>query len=185
VRVINTPIEAQYRVYYAIHLNHYSYPWGGTTYNKLLVTEYPNYDLSSVTFTQASTAKFLYPRLVGNPTYVDGVAEGHFFLWNSHAADTTTINSYTVTLIKTPNVSDNETTLGIDAETLTANNTIVAKGTLCLPIYMNIDHIKLSKNDKIILQIDYTDDGAGTVNIIHDNDSTLEDIKIKIPYKDT
>ena len=176
------PIEAQYVTYYGIHLDHYNYTWGGAAYNKLLVTEYPNEYLISTASTEAKTAKFLYPRLVGNPVYIDGVAEGHIVIWNSHAVNTTKIQSYTVSLLKTPDVADNETTLGTYANTITADNEITTENYLYLPVYMNVKKQELGVDEKLILEITYTDDGAGTPNISHENDSTLEDIKIKIPY---
>lgn len=169
-------------VYYGIQLDHYSYTWGGNTYNKLLTQDYPSEDLISTTSTQDTTANFLYPKLVGNPAYIDGIAEGHITVSNTHAADAMTISSYTVTLKKTDNVPSNETTLGAWANDISAGDNIVSAASyLTLPVYIDITKKKIDIDEKLIFCIEVTATG-GTLNIEHYNGSDPDDIKIKIPY---
>jgi len=185
------PIEGQYKTYYGIHLNHYSYTWGGTTYNKLLTDEYPSEELVSTASTQATSAAFLYPRLVGNPTYIDGVASGHITFFNGSSGASATLDDYTVSLIRTDNVPGNEVTIGSFTNTLTADNIIYKAGdfsadgtlsdTLVVPVYMVVDKKKVSVDEKIIIKITYNSTN-GTVWIGHYNGSDPDDIKIKIPY---
>ena len=188
---VTTPVEAQYVTYYGVHLNHYSYTWGGTTYHKLLTKEYPSEELQSTASTQTDTATFLYPRLVGNPTYIDGVAEGHITLFNSSSGASATLDDYTVTLKKTDDVPNNETTLGTYAYTPSGDNIIWKNGevsddgtksdTLVLPVYIPISKKKVDVDEKLLLTISYNSTN-GTVWIGHYNGTSPDDIKISIPY---
>lgn len=176
------PIEGQYETYYGVHLKHVSESWGGDSYNKLLTKEYYNSDVSSSVSTQSTEAKFLYPRLVGNPCMVDGVADGYITLGNTNATGAV-IDSYTVTLLKTDNVPNNETTLGSYAYTTGSSGTekILQNQTKKFPFFISISKKVITYNERIILKIEYTSTD-GTVYILHDNDSTYEDVKIRIPY---
>jgi len=188
------PIEASYKTYYGIHLNHYDYDWAGETYNKILTQEYPSDELVSTASTQASSAVFIYPRLVGNPCYIDGLAEGHFTLFNSSSAASSTVSTYTVSLMKTNDVPENETIIGTYTYTLTADNIIWKSGevsddgfnsdVLVLPIYMPIVEQRVDVDEKLLLKIEYTS-SSGTVWIGHYNGGDPDDIKFRIPYTPT
>jgi len=189
------PIEAQYETYYGIHLNHYTYTWGGSTYNKLLTQEYPSDELKSTTSTQTATADFLYSKLVGNPTYMDGVAEGHVTFFNSSSGASATIDDYTVTLYKTVDVPSSATVIGSYSVILSSDNIIAKVGTtwgkndggkdeddtLVVPVNIVITEKEIDINEKIFLRISYNSTN-GTVWIGHYNGSDPDDIKIKIPY---
>ena len=185
------PIEANYKTYYGIHLNHYSYTWGGVTYNKLLTQDYPSDELISTASTQSTTTDFLYPRLVGNPTYIDGVAEGHITLFNSNSSTSVTLDNFTVTLYKTDDIPNNESTVGTYSLVPSGDNIIWKTGevsddgtksdTLVLPVYMPISKKKVDVDEKLYLTISYSSTG-GTVWIGHYNGTDPDDIKIKIPY---
>jgi len=181
--VINFPIEAQYVVYYGIDLTHAVYTWAGTSYTKQLVTEYPSEELVSSVSTEDSTnARFLYPKLVGNPTYVDGVAEGHFTIANGHASEGIVVTNYTISLIKTNNVPNNETIIGTYQNSPSSMASISAGTYLTFPIAMNISKQKVDEDEKLILEIDLTITGSGQCDIQHYNGGNPDDIKIKIPY---
>jgi len=177
------PIEANYKTYYAIHLNHYSTAWAGNTYNKILVTEFPDENLVSTVTTNATSADFLYPRLITNKTYLDGVAEGHITLYNN-GSTTTTVTNFTVSLKKTDDVPNNETVLGSYTKSISADNNIASSNYLTLPFYMPIDKQTLNENEKLIFHIEYTTDSSDLC-ISHANDSSNIDIKIKVPYAPT
>ena len=182
------PIEAQYVTYYGIHLYHYSYPWGGNTYNKLLVTEFPNENLENKSVTSSNDVTFIYPRLVGNPVHVDGVAEGHITLYNNTAdvgggGSNVTINSYTVSLKKTADVPGAEEILGSYTHSLVTSNSLGGYQYLTLPVYIVIEKKKLEANEKILLNITFNSDGGGVPNISHALDPDNIDIQIKIPYQ--
>ena len=188
------PIEGQYQTYYGIHLRHYSYTWGGSTYNKLLTKEYPSEELKSAASSNTTTADFLYPKLVGNPAYMDGIAEGHITLFNSSSGASATIDDYTVTLYKTDNVPSNETQVGSYSQTLTSYNVAFKKDetdgdqgsdTLVLPIYMPINKKKIDVDEKLFLRITFSSAQSSDVWIGHYNGTDPDDIKIKIPYAPT
>lgn len=186
-------IEAQYEQYYGIHLNHYSDTWGGKTYNKMLTKEYPSEDLQSTASTQISEVTFLYPKLVGNPTYVDGIAEGHFTIYNSNSGASVTVTAYTVSLKKTDDVASNETILGAVTTNISTDNIILKSGTytdhingtggdlLVVPFYIPLSHQKIDYSERILLTLKFTSTG-GTPWIGHYNGGDPDDIKIKIPY---
>ena len=178
--MIRTPIEANYETYYAIHLNHYSTIWGGNTYNKILVTEMPSEDLISTSSTESTNVTFLYPRLISNKVYLDGVAEGHITIYNDtgSSSDVTTLN---ISLKKTEDVPSNEETLGSYTATLSADNTITDDNYLVLPFYITISEQTLEANEKLLFNIQFTSSTSG-LKISHALDSSLIDIKIKIPY---
>jgi len=174
------PIEANYKTYYGIHLNHYSTTWAGNTYNKILVTEFPDSNLVSTDTTNASSADFLYPRLISNKAYIDGVAEGHITLFNN-GSSSTTVTSFTVSLKKTDDVPSNETVLGSYTASISSDNSVAASGYLTLPFFMPIDKQTLDENEKMILHVEYVS-GSSDMCIAHANDSSNIDIRIKIPF---
>jgi len=180
------PIEANYKTYYAIHLNHWSETWGGVTYNKLLVKDFPDSNLVSTATTKASSIDFLYPRLVENKYILDGLAEGHFTLYNDNASTVTTVTAYTVSVKKTDDVPSNETILGSYTKNISSDNSVATRSYLTLPIYMttsNTPKISVDANEKLILHIEFT--GGSDLCISHANDSDNIDIEIKLPYAPT
>lgn len=174
------PIEANYKEYYGIHLNHYSTVWGGNTYNKIMVTDYPDANLVSTVTTMSGSARFLYPRVITNKCYVDGVAEGHITLYNT-GSTTTTCTYYSVSLIKTDDVPSNETTLGFYSATISSDNSMTTSSRyLTLPFFMSINKQVLNENEKILVYITHT--SGASVCISHANDSSNVDIRIKVPF---
>lgn len=161
----------------------------------MLTTDYPSEELKSEASTNSTNADFIYPRLVGNPTYIDGIAEGHFTLFNSDSGASVTVTDFTVTLKKTDNVPDNATTLGTYSNTISTENVITKTGdiwaevdggndeedTLVLPFYINIAKQKIDVDEKILLSIEVSATG-GTMWIGHYNGSDPDDVKLRLPY---
>jgi len=169
------------QTYYGVHLDHVNEIWGGNTYQKVLVQDYPFEELVSTPSTAASTVDFLYPHLIKNRYYLDGVAEGHFTVYNSHATNNMTVTAYTVTLLKTDDVPSNTETIGGYSNSISSNNVVAAKNFLSLPVFMNISKGFVDENQKLILRINVTS-SDGTLCICHDNDSVYEDVKIILPF---
>ena len=171
--------ERQYQTFYGIDLDHYEEVWAGTTYTKILVKDYPDSDLKSTVSTKTDSASFIYPMVYENVYYLDGIATGHITLYND-TGSATTVTDYTVTLKKTDDVPSNETVLGSYSHTLSTGSSITAADWLTLPIKINLNKQVIEANEKLILTISYT--CTDNIAISHENDSTLEDIKIKIPF---
>lgn len=167
-------------------LDHYNHSWGGVNYTTFLLTEFPDSNLVSTVTTKTTTMDFIYPRKIGQND-IDGVAEGHFTLYNSESSGTA-ITAYTITLYKTADIPTSMTALGSYTNTLSSDNFITAYNYLTLPIYMDITHDpdnpSLENDEKLVLRISYTSMGSN-VCICHANDSTSVDIKIKIPFAPT
>lgn len=119
-------------------------------------------------------------------------------MFNSSSAASATVDTFTVTLKKTDNTVDNETTLGTYSNTITTYNymskvnTTWLKGetgnavtdyedTIVLPFYIPVEEKKINVDEKLILTIAYTSTG-GTVWIGHYNGTDPDDIKLKVPY---
>ena len=164
-----------------------------------MTKEYPSEELKSSPSTNSTSADFLYPKLVGNPAYIDGIAEGQITLFNDSSNTTVTIDDYTVTLYKTDNVPSNETQIGTYSQTissyniLTPINTIwtVANGgnddedTLVLPVYMPISKKKIDVDEKLYLHIEFSTTSSTNIYIGHYNGTDPDDIKLNIPYAAT
>ena len=178
-------ITRQYQTYYGIHHYHHTESWAGTTYNKILVKEYPDSDISTSSYTINKDVSFLYPTLYKNRYYLDGTAEGHIKIYNTHSTTTYNVTSYTVTLKKTPNIPGDETTLGSQTETITSSNNVPPEDYIVLPIVMNINKQRVDENEKILLNIVFTGNDSSDLAVEHFNDSTIESIKIKLPYAPT
>jgi len=175
-------ITRQFQTYYAISLVHHVESWGGVDYNEILSTDYMDTDLISTVSTAASTLDFIYPSIYKNKYYLDGIATGHFTLYNNnHSTSTATVSSYTISLLKTEDVPLATTVLGSVTETLSSDNTIPPENYLTLPIFMILDKALVEAGEKLILRIEYTSTG-GDMCIMHDNDSTEEDTMIELPY---
>jgi len=177
-------VDRMYQTYYGVYLNHWSDTWGGNTYNEMLVKEYPNEYLSTTSVSIVSDITFMYPSLYKNKYYLDGQMEGHFTIYNQSSTTSYYVSSYTVELKKTNDVASNETVLGTYSNTISSNNTVPPEDYLTLPIYMNIEKQIVNPNERLLLNITFTETG-GTytyVGFSHWNDSSIPDIKIKVPY---
>lgn len=176
-------VTRMYTTYYGVDLNHYSDTWGGVTYNKILVKEYPNEFLSTVSNTlDDDSITFMYPTLYKNKYYLDGVAEGHLSIYNQHSTTTYQVTDFTVNIKKTDDVPNNETTIGTYTKTLSANNDVPPEDYLTLPIYINIEKQIVNPSERILLNLEITHNGGNDVGFSHWNDSSIPDLKIKIPY---
>ena len=170
-----------YQTYYGVHLHHWTEPWGGTNYNKFLVKDYLDADVySSPSTTGASAITFLNYGVYKNVYYLDGVAEGHFRLYNNHASDTTSLTSFTVTIQK---IDDAGTTtdLAAHSETLSSPSSIAAGQFVALPVRLNIDKAKIEADEKLALKLEISG-GNDKLVFYHDNSSSNNDIEIKLPY---
>ena len=177
-------ITRQYQTYYGIHLNHHEETWGGNTYNKILVKEYPHEDLSTTDTTDATSITFLLPQMYMYKYYLDGITEGWFTLYNQDTSNSATLDSFTVSLLKTEDVPNDETTLGSKTMSLSSDNTINASSYLKVPIFIFLDKQVVEAGNKLILKLEVSTTG-GDVVFSHANDSTNQDVKIKIPYAPT
>jgi len=143
-------IVAQYQTYYAVDLDHWWESWGGTLYNKILVKEMPDEEVSETTSTAVSsgTVVFIYPLLVSNKYYLDGIIDGHFKICNQSyygvGSNATNLTGYTVTLRKVDNVG-NETTLASVSTDFTYS---IATDYLAVPFYLNIINAEITENEK-------------------------------------
>jgi len=177
-------IVRQYQTYYGVHFNHHEEVWAGNTYNKLLVKEYPHQDISTTDTTDATEISFLLPQMYMYKYYLDGVTDGWFTLYNQDGSNSATLNSFTVSLIKTQDVPSAEVVLGSKTMSLTSNNTINASSYIKIPIFITLDKQVVEAGNKLILRITI-DTTGGDVVFSHANDSTNQDVKIKIPYAPT
>ena len=175
-------VTRQYKVYYGIFLNHWSDTWGGITYNEILVKEYPNEYLSAVSNSMVSDITFMYPSLYKNRYYLDGTLEGHLSIYNDSSTVTYTVTGYSVELRKTDDVPSNETVVGSYTGSLSANNTVVPEDYLTLPIYMNISKQLVEPNERLLLHMTFTGSDYTHLGFSHWNDSSIPDLKIKVPY---
>jgi len=175
-------ITRLYQTYYGVHLHHWTENWGGNAYNKFLVKDYLDADVySEPTSDGASAITFLNYGLYKNVYYLDGVAEGHFRLYNNHASDTTELTSFTVTIQK---IDDAGTTTDLAAhtETLSSPSSITAGQFVACPIRLNIEKAKIEASEKLLLKLEFSAGQNDKLIFYHDNSSTDEDVKIKLPY---
>lgn len=174
----------QYQTYYGVHLVHHSESWGGETYNKLLVKEFPNEYISTTSYTMGAISTFIYPTLVMNKYYLDGVASGHVTLYNDDSTTSYTITNYIVTLYKTGDMPGDKTTIGSVSNTISSENVVWKEDYLTLPVYMNIDKKLVEEDEKLLLELEH--DGNTThVGWAHANDRNVVDMQIKIPFAPT
>lgn len=174
------PITAQYQTYYGIHLNHRTETWGGIDYNKILVKDTPDIEcVSTISTNCTSTASFMLPDLIKNKFYLDGLAYGHFHLYNWSSSVSDTITSVSITL-KTLNNVGTYNDIGVYTAILTYILNI--GDIIAVPFSMNLDKIDISENEKIVLTLQATTD-AHTA-FYHDIVATEGnmDIELILPY---
>lgn len=176
-------ITAQYKKYYGVHLNHWTESWGNVDYNKLLVKEYLDEEIiSTPTCVSTSTITFLYPELVKSSYYLNGIAKGHFKVYNKHPSTSTTITGYIVTLKKINNAGT-ETDLGEYIGTIAADNSVAALDYIAIPFFLNLSKAEVTENEKLAFSLDIT--GGSDLCFAFDNWAATEDLKIEIPFSPT
>ncbi len=175
-------VTRQYQTYYGVHLNHWDEEWAGNTYNKILVKEYPNEYLSTTSNSMVSDITFMYPTLYKNKYYIDGVAEGHISIYNDDSSASYAVTGYTVELIKTQDVPSAETILGSYTGVISSNNFVMEEDFLTLPVYINLTKQLVNPNERLLLHMTFIGTDYTHLGFSHWNDSSIPDIKLKIPY---
>jgi len=177
-------VTRQYQTYYGVYLNHWSDTWGGTTYNEILVKEYPNEYLSTTSNSMVSYIEFMYPTLYKNKYFLDGVAEGHLSIYNDSSTTTFTITDYTVELRVTDDVPSNYRVIGSYTGAISSNNNVPPEDFLTLPIYINIAKAVVNPSERLLLYMSFVESSSSYTHVgfSHWNDSSIPDLKIKIPY---
>jgi hypothetical protein len=178
----------QYQTYYAVHLDNHVELWSSMSFNKILVLEYPDANLSCTATTDATGSvniDFLYPLLVQSKYFIDGILDGHV-TFKSDATIGRTCTDYSVGLNKLNNAGG-VTNIGYMSYTFSPTfTTTVANQYLTVPIYMQIDKQPVNENEKLFLRIKLgTAMTTGQWFLSHANDSSVPDIKIRIPFAPT
>lgn len=176
------PIEAYYKTFYGVHLNHWTESWGGTDYNKLLVKEYLDDDVLTTDTTAASSITFLYPTLIKSSYYLNGKTSGHFKIYNQNSSSTQTLNSYTVTVKKIDNAGTS-TNLATHTETISGGYEVPSQTYLALPVFVSLSKAEVNPNEK--LAVTFEIDGDSDLVFSHANDSSTNDVMIKLPFAQT
>lgn len=176
-------ITANYKVYYGVHLNHWTESWGGTDYHKLLIKEYMDDEIiSTATESSAATVTFLLPELVKSSYYLNGRASGHFKIYNKSTSTPTDITGYTATIIKINNVGT-ETDLGTHTEVIAADNSVATDSFIAIPFFINLSKAEVLENEKLAFSLVIT--GGSDLCFAFDNWADTEDLKIEIPFAPT
>lgn len=174
----------QYQTYFGVSLNHWSETWADTVYSEVLLKEYPNEYLSTTSNSTVSSITFMYPSLYKNKYYIDGFVEGHFTLYNTSSTTTFTITGYDVTLYKTEDIDGNEVEIGSFSNIISSDNDIAPEDYLTLPIYFNVSQALVEENERLLLTLSFVESSGSYTHVAfsHWNDSSIPDLKIKIPY---
>jgi len=177
----------QYQTYFGVHLDHHVEIWGGRSFNKILVLEYPDPNLVCTGTTDATGSvqiDFLYPLLVQSKYFLDGVMDGHV-TFKADATAGRTCTGYAVSLKKLSDAGI-ETNLGTMSYTFGATYSFTANQYLTVPIYMQLSKQPVNENEKLFLRVSLvTAMTANQIVLSHYNDSSVPDIKIRIPYAPT
>ena len=181
------PIEANYETYYAIKLAHYEYSWGGKTYggsntDGILVKDFPSQYLVSVPTTATTEISFIYPRPITPKVFLDGTAEGHFSIYNNSTTTEYSVSSYTAQILKTDNVPSNEEVLGSYYGVISTDNSVATNDYLTIPFFIQLTEKELNAEEKIIFRVSYTFNGSSDLCVGHENDSSVIDCQIKVPF---
>lgn len=179
----------QYQTYFGVHLDHHSEQWGGQSFNKILVLEYPDPNLVCTSATDATGTvelKFLYPLLVQNKYFLDGIVDGHV-TFKADATAGRVASGYTISLNKLNN-SGTITNIASMTYTFGTVYTFTANQYLTVPIFFQVSKQPVNENEKLYLSITLTTGytaGTNYIYLSHANDSNVPDIKIRLPYAPT
>ena len=147
--------------------------------------EYPDSNLVCTSTTEACGSvnlDFLYPLLVQSKYFLDGVCDGHVTF--KCGATTKTATGYTVSFNKLHS-SGTITNLGFMSYTFGTTYSFTINSYLTVPIYMTINKQPVNENEKMFLRIQLTTAETSGISLSHANDSSVPDIKIRIPYAPT
>ena len=175
----------QYQTYYGVHLDHHVELWGGMSFNKILVLDYPDPNLSCTSLTEACgnvNLDFLYPLLVQSKYFLDGMMEGHVTFKCGAAAKTAT--GYIVSLKKLSQ-SGTVTNLGYMSYNFLTTYNFTANSYLTVPVYIQLSKSAVNENEKLFLRVQLVTVETSGINLSHYNDSSVPDIKIRVPYAPT
>jgi len=175
----------QYQIYYGVHLDDHTEVWAGRTYNKLLVLDYPDANLNCTATTEACGSlniDFLYPLLVQSKFYLDGVADGQITYKCGAAAKTCT--GYIVGLYKL-SADSIETPLGSMCYMFPTTKSLTANQYLTVPVYLALNKQAVNENEKLLLRTMLVSTETSGINLSHANDTSVNDIKIRLPYAPT
>ena len=177
----------QYQTYYGINHQHWKKTWGGVDYTAMLSKEIPVGDdfIETTDYTIGKSISFIYPLIYLNKYYIDGLAIGHFSVYNTDTVSTYNVEDYTVDLQVSKDVGGDLRTLGSYTYTLSTASSVPTEGYLTFPIYMTMDKCLVEENEHIILKLSFTCSGDTTskLGIAHANTAQGgHDMLLKIPY---
>jgi len=174
-----------YQIYYGAHLDHHVETWGGMNFNKVLMLEYPDPNLVCTATTEACGGvnhDFLYPLLVQSKYFLDGVLDGHVTFKCGATAKTAT--GYVVSLNKL-NTTGAITNLGTMSYTFATTYSFTINSYLTVPVFIQLSKQPVNENEKLFLRVSLTTAETSGISLSHANDSSVPDIKIRIPYAPT
>ena len=185
-----------YYNFYGIKTDDWKITWSGAINKQfLLVRDYLNEDISATTATSWSKAGvlFVYPHNIKKKYYVEGVIEGQFTLSSEDAQSW--CSNYIVDVLKI-NEAGTETVIA-STGSIAINDSFpyVVAGSIdteiVYPFFIDVfaTPVPIGENERLGFKIRWDaietgdDESTTSAKLLHDNDSTFEDVKSKIPFK--
>ncbi len=176
-----------FQTFYGVDLDDFEVDWGGQSFTKLLVKNYLS-DAVSVTTstahdgTSSNAVKFIYPHNIKKVYFLEGVVEGHLTFGAPTGASS--LSDYRVTVFKL-HEDTTETELATTG-VITINDNYAQDDEIVYPFWIDVFESgkEIGENERIGVKIewDVSNSSTATVTLYHDNDSTLEDFKITLPF---
>jgi len=167
-------IDTKYLKYYGCDLDDKGLYWGGVTYTKQMVEEYPDIE-TSVTTSTAGTIVFLFPK-IESITYIDGLVKGNFKIHNDTGSGIT-LSNFTITL-KKYDIGNTETTL-VSFYFTDVSNTVGDGEWLNVPFEFNCDRQIIYPYERLTVSLQTI---SSNFKICHDIDTKWgNDFSIELP----
>ena len=181
-----------YYTFYGINTDDWDITYGTLTDNNyILVKDYVS-DAASVASSSAWSSSgyiFLYPHHIKKKYFLEGVVEGQITFTSESGANTSFVSDYRVSILKISSEA---------IETTLATTGVVAvnsefpydsewhTGTdIVYPFWIDVytEPKEITQNERIAVKVEWDTNNSSstTAYLMHDNDSTYEDLKIIIP----
>jgi hypothetical protein len=174
-----------YETFYGLHTHDWGVTFGGfANHHKILNKNYISDAVTQNTYTDASTAtdvnEFIYPHHIKKVYFIEGVIEGHITYGLVNDTGTGDITSYRVTLCKIHEDTDKDELF--TTGWVTVSTTLNTTDEVVYPFWIDAwEKEKLGEKERIFIRIETVADN--TVELLHGNYPSTEDMKIIVPFK--
>lgn len=182
-------LPAAQRTFYGVQLKDWAdEAWGGSSYKKILVDDYPTDWCSTVTSSAwvSTGSVFLYPLPISEHYTIFGIAEGEVAFFSQKASTARScISDFRVSIIRVTEGAGEEI-IGTTGVKSVASHSYRGQNDIGYHWWIDLtgDAYEMTEYDKLAVRVEWdvgNYSSTTTMYLLHDHDASYNDFWVKIP----